>query len=924
MSYRQLSLFMKDPSLPSGSEIILERKPYIQPFERILAHAELRGLFGESGNGFLSSQAEERVILDGSQVNIELLKNRLAYWQRLIAKDIIIPKQIWLELSDDSSFDKRKLLRSEVSSTELPALRRLRYGPHDIHEYRGKFFPQLVRSLINAAGLREGSVVIDPTCGSGTTNCEARLLGMRTVGVDLNPLSVFISETKTAVLDLTSQDLEEEIGRILAHIGKSRQASNNLTKRWNKTDYSYLLRWFDPAALGEISQVLDLIEAIKDTSILALFKVALSNILRSVSWQKETDLRVRKEVTEYQPGTVFKRFSEEINRQGEKLTRYLPLLNEYRPFPKHHFYEGDARKIDTLLAEWAGKCDLLITSPPYATALPYIDTDRLSLVVLNLLPREEHRKREYGMIGNREVLESQREALWNNYQQRRSELPESVCTLIDEIAEVNHQEGVGFRRRNLPALLGKYFLDMFDAMVSARKLMRPDSLAYYVVGNNSTRVNGKKVIIPTDQFLWEIGKRAGWHQEKFLNMELLPSRDIFRKNRGSAESILVFRSTVKRSAIYGSQEEMSEESTDEGWDFHNVATQEHLHSIHPYPARFIPQIPRKAILENTQPGDVVLDPFCGGGTTLLESILLGRPAIGVDNNDVASLVSKAKVATYTSDDIEELQRFHNSLEAKMRMIASGVSVPEYKNRDYWFSEQALVELGRLKYLIEELREPARTLALTLFSAIVVRASYQDSDTRYAKVQKQYTAGSALTWFQQRLSSTITELKLLANLPRASAQVHHADAREMSFLASSSIDFIVTSPPYLNAYDYHKYHRHRLHWIGGDVSFARDKEIGKHDTFTRPNADPQEYFDNMRDCFLEWRRVLRPSGRALVVIGDAIVNKSAVPVADRFIEILGELDLELERRAIRNLQTSRKSFNQRARINQEHVLLFRAK
>ena len=100
---------------------------------------------------------------------------------------------------------------------------------------------------------------------------------------------------------------------------------------------------------------------------------------------------------------------------------------------------------------------MLITSPPYATALPYIDTDRLSLIILGLLPRKDHRGCESQLIGNREVTEGQRQKHWETYQARKSELPNAVCELIDTVAKANHKNDVGFRRRNLPALISKVF-----------------------------------------------------------------------------------------------------------------------------------------------------------------------------------------------------------------------------------------------------------------------------------------------------------------------------------------------------------------------------------------------------------------------------------------------------------------------------------
>ena len=86
--------------------------------------------------------------------------------------------------------------------TRLPNKRCLRDAIHGLHEYRGKFFPQLVRALMNVARLPENAVVLDPMCGSGTTLVEARLSGRRCFGIDMNPPSVFVSDVKCEALAL--------------------------------------------------------------------------------------------------------------------------------------------------------------------------------------------------------------------------------------------------------------------------------------------------------------------------------------------------------------------------------------------------------------------------------------------------------------------------------------------------------------------------------------------------------------------------------------------------------------------------------------------------------------------------------------------------------------------------------------------------
>ena len=740
-------------------------------------------------------------------MSVEMLRQRLAYWQQ-IGEGILEPTlQACYEATSE-----RKSESFNSNIVDLPKSRRLRYGPHGIHEYRGKFFPQLVKALINFAGLTEGAIVLDPMCGSGTAICEARAMGMKAIGVDINPMAVEMSRFKANSLSMNPEQLRSGLEQL---IGVLKQASvPDLERLWSKHDIEYLLRWFDPQALSEIAMIRTVISQVDVSDVKTMAEVILSNILRSVSWQKNSSLRTQKEVQTYTEGDAVQAFIEEVNCQREKMCLYLSLIQNAQQLPHHEVIVGDTRRLDSLIPTYIGACDLLITSPPYATALPYIDTDRLSLIVLGLLPRKEHRECESQLIGNREVSEGQRRQLWETYQMRKGELPSVVVELVDTLAKANHRADVGFRRRNLPALLAKYFLDMTDTFHSAHQMMLPGAYAFYVVGNNSTTVNGnQRIEIPTNEFLWQIGKRVGWSGEQRVEMELLPSRDVFRKNSGSQETILVFKAQKRlgsraRKAIYSQREPVLQRSDSTDWNFHSAKTQPHLHALHPYPARFIPQIPRKAIKDWSKKGDVILDPFCGCGTTLLESILLERVAIGIDNNDVAHLISQAKTTPYTHDDLRKLQQFVSQIPFDMLWLGkksqSDVWIPDFKNLSTWFDELAILELGRLKTLVEKLASRPKVLALAVFSSIIVGVSYQDSDTRYARINRPYRLGDVEKRFTAKLMDAICRASAIIDRPKAKSTLYLGDSRNLSEISSESVNLIVTSPPYLNAYDYHKY------------------------------------------------------------------------------------------------------------------------
>jgi site-specific DNA-methyltransferase (cytosine-N4-specific) len=82
------------------------------------------------------------------------------------------------------------------------------------------------------------------------------------------------------------------------------------------------------------------------------------------------------------------------------------------------------------------------------------------------------------------------------------------------------------------------------------------------------------------------------------------------------------------------------------FDFANADTMYLTHSLHPYPAKFPPQLPKTILSRFARKGQTVLDPFCGSGTTLVEARLLGYNAIGVDVNGLSSLLSKVKATSF--------------------------------------------------------------------------------------------------------------------------------------------------------------------------------------------------------------------------------------------------------------------------------------
>lgn len=522
-------------------------KPYIQPFERVLAIQELQSL-GSANTRPLGLFEETSVDfeLQSPRTQRELAK-RLAYWETveqdsrtLVTEQSLRESTVNLVRNGVALATLRQQLPFN-NEIPLPNRRCLRYGPHGIHEYRGKFFPQLVRSLINISGTQPGGVVADPMSGSGTTVVEAVLDGCRGFGIDINPLSVFLGRVKCGLLSANAAYLEasyEQVRAELLAVEKRKPKQLDYFESLPKVDQEYLSAWFSEDVLVGLDGISSAIAKVTYEQAQDLMLASLSNILRSVSLQKDDDLRIRKEIRLDVDVDPKGEFLEEVGRSIRAVLAFLYQNGPVRE-PSHEIVEEDAKRCAELFGEET--IDVIITSPPYATALPYLDTDRLSLCYLGLLPRPEHRPRDQLMIGNREVSERVRRTYWTRFQEEAQTLPDSVQNLIRRIDSLNTSTNVGFRRRNLSALLAKYFFDMKEVIGGMYRALKPGSSAFVVVGNNHTIAGGHRVEIQTAKLLQDIANIVGFEVAEPLSMDMLVSRDIFRKNAMCSEEILAFR-----------------------------------------------------------------------------------------------------------------------------------------------------------------------------------------------------------------------------------------------------------------------------------------------------------------------------------------------------------------------------------------------
>ena len=121
------------------------------------------------------------------------------------------------------------------------------------------------------------------------------------------------------------------------------------------------------------------------------------------------------------------------------------------------------------------------------------------------------------------------------------------------------------------------------------------------------------------------------------------------------------------------------------------------HNIHKYPAKFIPHIPKWAMSKYLKDeGKLVLDPFCGSGTTLVEAILNSHNSVGIDIDPLAVLISKVKT---TKIDPQKLIKIKKDVIKSIKMPPKHLFRPELETLEHWFNDEAINDLGLLRSII---------------------------------------------------------------------------------------------------------------------------------------------------------------------------------------------------------------------------------
>lgn len=509
------------------SHFTLAPPPYkLWPYERILRLREA-GLIKKSRT---VQDSEGALKVPDSSTNLNTLKKMT--FSHVITATGMTSEPTWQAIIENGN---------AINPT---ARKDPKYATHGIHPYKGKFYPQLAKALINVAGIKEGSTILDPFCGSGTTLLEGYLNGFVSYGCDMNPLAAKIARAKTEALEVDPNVFGAVVGTIQEMISSAPSRFVLDVSEFAEDCLDELKRWFPVPVIGKLSWLIKAVKKASAGSVQNFLEVVLSSVLREVSQQEPSDLRVRYRKNLINDADVLGLFGQQLAIQYQRLEKFWRIKGRApAQFYSAHVIEGDNRLSSTYatLGLATGTVDLVLTSPPYATALPYIDTDRLSLLTLLGLSGSSRKPLDHGLTGSREISLSERRRI-ENLQDGGIGLPEYCrAFLADMGSRLAKDSTAGFRKLNMPALMTRYLIDMEAALRNAYMMCKPAGHAMIVIGDNRIQIGGQNLLIPTTDLVESVALGTGFQSSERIDISVTTENMMHQKNAITKNVVLHFR-----------------------------------------------------------------------------------------------------------------------------------------------------------------------------------------------------------------------------------------------------------------------------------------------------------------------------------------------------------------------------------------------
>lgn len=352
------------------------------------------------------------------------------------------------------------------------------------------------------------------------------------------------------------------------------------------------------------------------------------------------------------------------------------------------------------------------------------------------------------------------------------------------------------------------------------------------------------------------------------------------------------------------------------------------HKIHPYPAMLHPLLVDYLIHKYAKKDDVIFDPFCGSGVTLLQSAVNGHSSVGFDINPLALLIAKTKTGKYDSKKLkEEFEDFKKSV-----LKSKKINVPNIKNIEYWYSKEVINDLGKIRAVLIDKKYKYQDFFVTCFAFICRKQSF----TRNGEFKRYRVEEDKVKTFENKVFEKLFEhieamidIVSKSDIPKKDSRPTLANS-EIKIAPQITYDLVITSPPYGDSRTtvaYGEYSSFGSEWTDDLNSFGGNsyrvdkesvgkvgvlnKELEKHktliDTLKKIGKVDKKRADDVLYFFNGYYNVVRnvvnnlnKKGKVCFVVGNRTVKGHQIPMDQITASFLESLGLKFEGIFVRDI------------------------
>lgn len=304
------------------------------------------------------------------------------------------------------------------------------------------------------------------------------------------------------------------------------------------------------------------------------------------------------------------------------------------------------------------------------------------------------------------------------------------------------------------------------------------------------------------------------------------------------------------------------------------------HGLFRYFGKLPPYIARQLLLDQTRPGDLVLDPMVGSGTTAVEALLLDRRCAAFDVNPLAVLLTRVK--TRRVDAARARRAVRSLLRRVRRRVAAGGTprLPVEVDVGHWFLPATARALAALRDELATLDDDAESDLLRLALASVVRrVSRATTEQGRLFLDVASAEPDPLPRFEAAAEQAI---HVCARLPEASGSVSVAQAAADSLRTRTRCALIVCHPPYFNGYKYSAVLALEMAWLDVPRAAVRRQEVREYFKVAQLD-DVERYLDDLAGTLMHLAGLLSRRGTLALLLGDTRLRGVRVPIVWRLLK-----------------------------------------